>query len=148
MAVLEKIRVKFGLGASIIIALGLLSFIIDPSEITSAFQSMSNKNDVGSINGKSVSYVDFQQQVEDLRVDVRQKYLTSDMDLVKSFRDLISRPIEIEVMKLRKEVNQLRDAIQGIYDCAYRGDCPVRERLREQQEDDGEDRDEEDMVGC
>lgn len=66
MAVLEKIRVKFGLGASIIIALGLLSFIIDPSEITSAFQSMSNKNDVGSINGKSVSYVDFQQQVEDL----------------------------------------------------------------------------------
>lgn len=66
MAVLEKIRVKFGLGASIIIALGLLSFIIDPSEITSAFQSMSNKNDVGSINGKSVSYVDFQQQVENL----------------------------------------------------------------------------------
>lgn len=88
------------------------------------------------------------QEVESMRVDVRQKYLTSDMDLVKSFRDLISRPIEIEVMKLRKEVNQLRDAIQGIYDCAYRGDCPVRERLREQQESDGEERDEEDIVGC
>ena len=88
------------------------------------------------------------QEVEGLKVDVRQKYLTSDMDLVKSFRDLISRPIEIEVIKLRKEVNQLRDAIQGIYDCSYRGDCPVRERLREQQKDDGEDRDEEDTVGC
>jgi peptidyl-prolyl cis-trans isomerase D len=66
MAVLEKIRVKFGLGASIIIALGLLSFIIDPSEVASAFQSMSSKNDVGSINGHSVSYVDFQEQVENL----------------------------------------------------------------------------------
>ena len=33
MAVLEKIRVKFGLVISIIIALALLSFIIDPSTL-------------------------------------------------------------------------------------------------------------------
>lgn len=66
MAVLEKIRVKFGLAASIIIALGLLSFIMDPSELMSAFQSMSSKNDVGKINGKSVSYPDFQEDVEKL----------------------------------------------------------------------------------
>ncbi|MCI1640183.1 MAG: SurA N-terminal domain-containing protein [Bacteroidales bacterium] len=64
MAVLEKIRVKFGLAASIIIALGLLSFIIDPNELTSAFQSMSSKYDVGNINGKSISYTDFQADVE------------------------------------------------------------------------------------
>lgn len=62
MAVLEKIRVKFGLAASIIIALGLLSFIIDPSEVISAFQSMSSKNDVGQIYGKAVSYADFQEE--------------------------------------------------------------------------------------
>ena len=36
MAVLEKIRVKFGLVISIIIALALLSFIIDPSTLESA----------------------------------------------------------------------------------------------------------------
>lgn len=59
MAVLEKIRVTFGVGASIIIALGLLSFIIDPSSIMSAYDSMSSKNDVGVINGKSISYADF-----------------------------------------------------------------------------------------
>ena len=91
------------------------------------------------------------QEVEGLKVDVRQKYLTCDTDLVKTFRDLISRPIEIEVLNLRKEVNRLRDAIQGIYDCPYSHDCPVRERMRKQQEDDGEDRDdrdEEDLVGC
>lgn len=66
MAVLEKIRVKFGLAASIIIALGLLSFIIDPSEIMSAFQNMSSKNDVGEINGKNVSYTDFQEEVSQM----------------------------------------------------------------------------------
>ena len=64
MAVLEKIRVKFGVAASIIIALGLLSFIIDPSELSSAFQSMSSKNDVGKIGGKSISYTDFQEDVQ------------------------------------------------------------------------------------
>lgn len=66
MAVLEKIRVKFGIAASIIIALGLLSFIIDPSEIISAFQNMSSKNDVGEINGKAISYSDFQEEVENM----------------------------------------------------------------------------------
>lgn len=64
MAVLEKIRVKFGLAASIIIALGLLSFIIDPQELINAFQSMSSKYDVGNINGKKVAYNDFVQEVE------------------------------------------------------------------------------------
>lgn len=64
MAVLEKIRVKFGLAASIIIAIGLLSFIIDPGQLETAFNSMSSKYDVGEIDGKSISYADFQQDVE------------------------------------------------------------------------------------
>lgn len=66
MAVLEKIRVKFGLAASIIIAIGLLSFIIDPSELTSAIQSMSSKYDVGVIGGNKISYNDFQADVQDM----------------------------------------------------------------------------------
>ncbi|MCQ2171893.1 MAG: SurA N-terminal domain-containing protein [Bacteroidales bacterium] len=64
MAVLEKIRVKFGLAISIIIALALLSFIIDPGTLESALQSMSSKYDVGRIAGKSVSYTDFQEEVD------------------------------------------------------------------------------------
>ena len=64
MAVVEKIRVKFGLAASIIIALGLLSFIVSPSDIASAFQSMSSKYDVGEIGNKSISYTDFQEDVQ------------------------------------------------------------------------------------
>ena len=64
MAVLQKLRTKFGLAISILVALGLLSFIIDPSQIQSAVQSMSSKYDVGSINGKAISYTDFQSDVE------------------------------------------------------------------------------------
>ena len=64
MAVLQKIRVKFGLAISIIIALALLSFIIDPNTLGSALQSMSSKYDVGQIAGKRVSYTDFQENVD------------------------------------------------------------------------------------
>ena len=64
MAALETIRQKFGIGASIIIALGLLLFLVNPSDIIQAVQSASSKYDVGKINGKSVSYTDFDQQVK------------------------------------------------------------------------------------
>ena len=64
MAVLEKIRVKFGVLISIIIALALLSFIIDPSTLESALQSMSKKYDVGQIGSKRVSYNDFVDEVD------------------------------------------------------------------------------------
>lgn len=64
MAVLQKIRVKFGVVISVIIALALLSFIIDPSTLESALNSMSSKYDVGKIAGKKVSYTDFLEDVE------------------------------------------------------------------------------------
>ena len=64
MAVLEKIRVKFGLAISIIIALALLSFIIDPSTLESALNTMSSKYDVGQIAGKNISYTDFQSDID------------------------------------------------------------------------------------
>ena len=64
MAVLQKIRVKFGLAISIIIALALLSFIIDPSTLESAVASMSSKYNVGEIAGKTISYQNFQEEVD------------------------------------------------------------------------------------
>lgn len=64
MAILQKTREKAGMAVSIIIALALLSFIIDPQTLETAFNAMSSRNDVGEINGKTVSYLDFQQDVE------------------------------------------------------------------------------------
>ena len=64
MAVLETIRVRFGILITVLIAVALLSFIIDPSTLQSVTASMSSKYDVGEINGKSISYTDFQEEVD------------------------------------------------------------------------------------
>ena len=64
MAVLETIRVKLGILITVLIAVALLSFIIDPSTLQSVSSSMSSKYDVGEIDGKSISYTDFQTDVD------------------------------------------------------------------------------------
>ena len=64
MAVLETIRVKLGILITVLIAVALLSFIVDPSTLQSVTSSMSSKYDVGEINGKSISYNDFQADVD------------------------------------------------------------------------------------
>ncbi len=65
MAVLKTLRSgKLGAFATILVALGLLSFIIDPNEVISAFNNMSSKYDVGEINGKAISYTDFQDDIQ------------------------------------------------------------------------------------
>jgi len=64
MAVLENIRVKLGVFITVLIALSLLSFIIDPSTLSTTFQRMSADNKVGSMNGKSISYQEYYTAVE------------------------------------------------------------------------------------
>lgn len=63
MAVLEKIRVKFGILISVVIALALLSFIIDPNTISQVASTMSEKYRIGKVNGNSVSYQDFENEL-------------------------------------------------------------------------------------
>ena len=64
MALLEQIRVKLGVAITALIAIALLSFIIDPGTLTTVTQSMSSKYDVGEINGKSISYTDYQKEID------------------------------------------------------------------------------------
>ena len=64
MAVLEKIRVKLGILISILIAVALLSFIIDPNTLGSTLQSISKENNVGQMNGKPISYREYFTAVE------------------------------------------------------------------------------------
>ena len=64
MAVLEKIRVKLGVLITVLIAVALLSFIIDPTTLETTLSYFSSKYDVGKIDGKKVSYNEFQQQVD------------------------------------------------------------------------------------
>lgn len=66
MAVLQKLRDKAGLAISILIAIGLLAFIIDPSSLETAMNSFSSQNDIGVVNGKKISYNDFQEGIQRL----------------------------------------------------------------------------------
>lgn len=63
MAVLETIRVKFGILITVLIAVALLSFIIDPTSL-SLFSSDAEAQDleVASVNGKGVTYTEFNNQ--------------------------------------------------------------------------------------
>ena len=83
MAALETIRTKFGIGASIIIAFGLLLFLVNPSDIIQTVQSTSSKNDVGKINGKAISYLQFDNEVrhmDEVRKMISGSSSTSDED--------------------------------------------------------------------
>ncbi|MBE6224566.1 MAG: hypothetical protein E7122_04995 [Bacteroidales bacterium] len=64
MALLEKIRVKMGAFITVLIAVALLSFVIDPSTLQSAMSMFSSKYDVGEIAGEGISYQDYQQKVD------------------------------------------------------------------------------------
>ena len=70
------------------------------------------------------------QEIESLRADVKQKELDLGTDFVQKFRELIASPLEEEVKKLRTEVNELKDALQKVYDCPFSSDCPVRKRMQ------------------
>lgn len=64
MAVLQNIRVKFGVLITVLIAISLLSFIIDPDTLRQTMSSMSSKNDVGKMNGEKISYREFQEKAD------------------------------------------------------------------------------------
>lgn len=64
MALLEKIRVKMGAFITVLIAVALLSFVIDPTTLQSAMSMFSSKYDVGEIAGEGISYQDYQQKVD------------------------------------------------------------------------------------
>lgn len=69
MAVLETIRNKFGILITALIAIALLSFIVDPSSLLSVMNTGQVNNDditVSSINGHKVSYSDFNSEVQAL----------------------------------------------------------------------------------
>ncbi|MCL1973574.1 MAG: SurA N-terminal domain-containing protein, partial [Bacteroidetes bacterium] len=64
MAVLEKIRVRFGVFITVLIGLALLSFIIDPTTLRTAMSMFSSKYNVGSMNRKSITYQSFQRKLD------------------------------------------------------------------------------------
>jgi peptidyl-prolyl cis-trans isomerase D len=123
MAVLEKIRVKMGVFITAVIGLALLSFIIDADTLQSAVSLFSNKYDVGEMNGKAISYQDFQKRVEyfnnihqlltgSASVDEQ----TSDMINQNAWQDLLSENVilpSIEKAGIAVGEDEMFDLSQG-----------------------------------
>ena len=81
MAVLETIRVKFGILITVLIAVALLSFIIDPSTLQSVSASMSSKE---AKQGLSKALLVFDEILASDTLTVRQLKLLVDRIVVKN----------------------------------------------------------------
>lgn len=71
-------------------------------------------------------------EIEGLRADNRQKDMELSKQYVTEFRTFIAEPLQCEVSALRREVAQLRYAIQKIDACVHRDTCPVIGELQRQ----------------
>lgn len=72
------------------------------------------------------------QEIESLKADVRQKDMELGKMYVDEFRSNIADPLRQEVLELREQIDQLRNAIQRIDRCPHRDTCPVYDELRKQ----------------
>ena len=72
------------------------------------------------------------QEVEGLKADNRQKDMELGKMYVDEFRSNIADPLRQEVLELRNEIDQLRNAIQAIEACPHRDGCPVVDRMQRQ----------------
>ena len=68
MAVLETIRVKFGILITVLIGVALLGFIVSFDTLLPALDSSSSKSDVGVIGSKSISLKEFQNELDKFNV--------------------------------------------------------------------------------
>ena len=64
MAVLEKIRVKMGAFITILIGIALVGFIINWDDLA---RVISSDNNMGKIDGTTISYEDFNSKLETLK---------------------------------------------------------------------------------
>jgi len=80
--------------------------------------------------GWVVNHRKYKQEVKHLEAENRQMYMDLAKEYVEEFRRNIGEPLQQEVGELRKEVKELKDAVEGINDCPYRDECPVRDRMR------------------
>ena len=64
MAVLEKMRKRMGVFISIVIAIALLAFIVNPDDLQRVMSMFSSRYDVAKIAGKTINQQEFSKKVE------------------------------------------------------------------------------------
>ncbi|MFO7879933.1 MAG: SurA N-terminal domain-containing protein [Bacteroidota bacterium] len=78
MAVLQKIRNRAGVLIIIFVGVALFLFIVDPS----TFEGLFNKQetDIAEVDGKDISYVEYQNRIEEVTAFVKEAQQTSSLD--------------------------------------------------------------------
>jgi len=123
MAVLEKIRVQMGIFITVLIAIALISFIIDPGTLQSAMSMFSSKNDVGEMNGQSITYMEYSKKLENLKnlqqaitggaaLDEQSQETVEQGTWQAFLKDLVYMPA-IEDAGIRLGEEELFDMVQG-----------------------------------
>jgi len=82
MAVLETIRNKFGILITVLIAIALLSFIVDPSTLINSTQSSPTYSDdvvVAEINGHDVYYSDFRAEMDKINTNQDKNFVRNNV---------------------------------------------------------------------
>lgn len=80
MATLQKIRTKAGLLVAIVIGISLAAFILGDMLQSGSSMFQRNQMEIGEINGESIQYPDFQQQVEELGEIYKQNTQQNQLD--------------------------------------------------------------------
>jgi len=147
MAVLEKIRVQMGIFITVLIAIALISFIIDPGTLQSAMSMFSSKNDVGEMNGQSITYMEYTKKLENLKnlqqaisggaaLDEQSQEAVEQGTWQAFLKDLVYMPA-IEDAGIRLGNEELFDMVQGrdispviMNDALFRGEDGSFDRSR------------------
>lgn len=71
--------------------------------------------------------------------ETEQKNMSLAKEYVDEFRENVYGPLLKELKGLRRDVKNLKNAINKINDCPHADSCPVRSELQKQQDGDGAD---------
>ena len=147
MAVLEKIRVQMGIFITVLIAIALISFIVDPGTLQSAMSMFSSKNDVGEMNGQTITYMEYSKKLETMgnlqqaltgasSLDEQSQEAVEQGTWQTFLKDLVYMPA-IEKAGIRLGDEELFDMVQGrdispviINDALFRGENGMFDRSR------------------
>lgn len=73
-------------------------------------------------------------EADSVMAENEQKQMGLAKDYVDEFRNNIVEPLQKEVKGLRRDVKNLKNAINKINDCPHSAGCPVRGELQKQQD--------------
>ena len=109
--------------------LNLVLSILSPTALVASIVSLASMK----LDKKKLS-----KEIDGIKVENEQKKMELSTKYVDEFNETVKAPILKEVKGLRRDVKNLRDAIQKINNCPYADNCPVNAELQKQQQDGGD----------